>query len=111
MLLNGGELAGVRILGPETVELMTTDHLLKITDRRDLGPYGFGLGFGISLERGISGSVLSKGTSSWGGLAHTGFWIDPQEELIGIFLTQLLPESPLPYRNLFRPLVYQAIAD
>jgi CubicO group peptidase (beta-lactamase class C family) len=111
MLLNGGELNGERILGPETVELMTTDHLVEITDRRDLGAYGFGLGFGISLERGISGSILSEGSFSWGGLAHTGFWIDRKEELIGIFLIQLLPESPLPYRDLFRPVVYQAIVD
>jgi hypothetical protein len=44
-------------------------------------------------------------------LAHTGFWIDPQEGLIGIFLTQILPESPLPYRELFKPVVYQAIVD
>jgi CubicO group peptidase (beta-lactamase class C family) len=111
MLLNGGELGGVRILGPETVELVTIDHLVNISDRRDLGPSGFGLGFGISLDRGVSGSVLSEGSYSWGGLAHTGFWIDPKEELIGIFLTQLLPESPLPYRDLFRPVVYQAIVD
>jgi CubicO group peptidase (beta-lactamase class C family) len=111
MLLKGGALDGVRILGPETVELMTMDHLVEITDRRDLGPYGFGLGFGISLDRGISGSILSGGSYGWGGLAHTGFWIDPQEGLIGIFLTQILPESPLPYRELFKPVVYQAIVD
>jgi CubicO group peptidase (beta-lactamase class C family) len=111
MLLNGGELEGVRILGSETVELMTGDHLLEIDDRRDLGPYSFGLGFGIVLERGISGSILSEGTYGWGGLAHTAFWIDPEEELIGVFLTQILPESPLPYRDLFRPVVYQAIVD
>jgi len=111
MLLNGGTLDGVRILGSETVELMTEDHLVGITDRRDLGPSGFGLGFGISLDRGVSGSILSEGSYSWGGMAHTGFWVDPQEGLIGIFLTQLLPESPLPYRDLFRPVVYQAIID
>lgn len=111
MLLDGGVLDGARILGPETVELMTTDHLVGIDDRRDLGPYGFGLGFGILLDRGISGSILSEGSYGWGGLAHTGFWIDPEEALIGIFLTQILPESPLPYRDLFRPVVYQAIVD
>jgi CubicO group peptidase (beta-lactamase class C family) len=111
MLLNGGELDGVRILGRETVELMTRDHLVEIPDRRDLDPYSFGLGFGIAADRGLSGSALSEGSCGWGGLAHTGFWIDPQEELIGIFLTQILPESPLPYRDLFRPVVYQAITD
>jgi len=111
MLLNGGELEGVRILGPETVEMMTTDHIAEIVDRRDLGPYGFGLGFAIGSDRGISGRMYSEGTYGWGGMAHTGFWVDPQEELIGIFLIQILPESPLPYRDLYIPLVYQAIID
>jgi CubicO group peptidase (beta-lactamase class C family) len=111
MLLNGGELGGVRVLGSETVELMTRDHLVGITDRRDLGPYGFGLGFAIAQDRGMSGEILSEGAFGWGGMAHTGFWIDPQEELVGVFMTQLLPDSPLPYRDLFRPVVYQAIVD
>jgi CubicO group peptidase (beta-lactamase class C family) len=111
MLLNGGELEGARILGPETVEMMTTDHLVEVADRRDLGPYGFGLGFAIGLDRGISGRMYSKGTIGWGGMAHTGFWVDPQEELIGIFMIQILPESPLPYRDLYVPVVYQAIID
>jgi CubicO group peptidase (beta-lactamase class C family) len=90
---------------------MTRDHLAGITDRRDLGPYGFGLGFAIAQDRGISGEILSEGAFGWGGMAHTGFWIDPQEELVGVFMTQLLPDSPLPYRDLFRPVVYQAIVE
>jgi CubicO group peptidase (beta-lactamase class C family) len=111
MLLNGGELEGVRILGPETVEMMTTDHIVAIADYSDFSLYGFGLGFAIGLDRGISGRMYSKGTYSWGGMAHTGFWVDPQEGLIGIFLIQILPESPLPYRDLYIPVVYQAIID
>ena len=111
MLLNDGELEGVRILGPETVEMMTTDHIVAIADHSDFSLYGFGLGFAIGLDRGISGRMNSKGTYSWGGMAHTGFWVDPQEELIGIFLIQILPESPLPYRDLYIPVVYQAIID
>jgi CubicO group peptidase (beta-lactamase class C family) len=111
MLLNGGEFGGVRILGSETVELMVSDHLAGIDDRRDLGPYGFGLGFAVTKDRGVSGEILSAGSYGWGGMAHTGFWIDPQEELVGVFMTQLLPDSPLPYRDLFRPVVYQAIVD
>jgi len=98
MLLNGGELEGVRIL-------------VEIADRRSLGPFGFGLGFAIGLDRGISGRMYSGGTYGWGGMAHTGFWVDPQEELIGIFLIQILPESPLPYRDLYIPVVYQAIIN
>jgi len=111
MLLNGGELDDVRILGLETVELMTQDHLGDVHDRRDLGSYGFGLGFGIAVDRGISGSILSGGSYGWGGMAHTGFWIDPREDLIGIFLIQILPEAPLAYRDLFRPVVYQSVID
>jgi CubicO group peptidase (beta-lactamase class C family) len=111
MLLDGGELDGVRILGPETIELMTEDHLDGIPMRDPGGTYGFGLGFGISPDRGASGSVVSKGSFWWGGMAHTGFWIDPEEELIGIFLTQILPESPVSYRDLFAPVVYQAVVD
>jgi CubicO group peptidase (beta-lactamase class C family) len=111
MLLNGGELDGVRILGPETVELMIRDHLADISDRNDIGWDGFGLGFGVALDRGSSGSILSDGSFGWGGMAHTSFWVDPKEELIGIFLTQLLPWAPLPYSDLFVPVVYQAIID
>ncbi len=111
MLLNGGELEGVRILGPETTELMTTDHLGDTPMRDAGGTYGFGLGFAISPDRGASGSIVSEGSFWWGGMAHTGFWVDPEEKLIGIFLTQILPESPMPYRDLFTPVVYQAIVD
>jgi CubicO group peptidase (beta-lactamase class C family) len=115
MLLNGGELDGVRILGPATIELMTRNHLSNISDRGDLDWYGtgvgFGLGFWIGPDRGLSGLAVSKGSFGWGGMAQTTFWVDPQEQLIGIFLTQILPESPLPYRELFKPVVYQAIVD
>jgi CubicO group peptidase (beta-lactamase class C family) len=111
MLLNGGSLDGARILGPETIELMTSDHLAGIEDRGFLDPYGFGLGFMISPDRGISGSIVSAGSFGWGGMAHTTFWVDPQAELIGIFLVQILPTSPLPYRELYKPVVYQAIVD
>jgi CubicO group peptidase (beta-lactamase class C family) len=115
MLLNGGELDGVRILGPATIELMTRNHLSNISDRGDLDWYGTGLGFGLGFwigpDRGLSGLAVSKGSFGWGGMAQTTFWVDPQEQLIGIFLTQILPESPLPYRELFKPVVYQAIVD
>ncbi len=111
MLLNGGELDGVRILGPRTVELMTSNHLGDITMWYGTEGYGFGLGFMIYPDPGTSGAILSEGSFAWGGMAHTGFWVDPQEELIGIFLIQILPESPLPYRLLFAPVVYQAMID
>ena len=111
MLLNRGKLDGVRILGSKTVEFMTRDHLGGITGREDIGWDTFGLGFGVALDGGSSGSILSDGSFGWGGMAHTGFWVDPQEQLIGIFLTQILPEAPLPYSDLFVSVVYQAIVD
>jgi len=109
MLLNGGELDGARILGPETVELMTRDHLGEIPIWGDVGSYGFGLGFMVHPDRGDSGSILSPGSFGWGGMAHTTFWVDPEEELIGIFLIQILPRAPMAYRDLFKSVVYQAI--
>jgi len=109
MLLNRGELEGTRILGPETIELMTRDHLGEIPIWDDAGSFGFGLGFLVYPDRGDSGSILSPGSFGWGGMAHTTFWIDPEEELIGIFLIQILPRAPIPYRDLFKPVVYQAI--
>jgi CubicO group peptidase (beta-lactamase class C family) len=111
MLLNRGELDGVRILGSKTVEFMTRDHLGGISGRENIGWDTFGLGFGVALDGGSSGSILSDGSFGWGGMAHTGFWVDPREGLIGIFLTQILPDAPLPYRDLFVPVVYQAIVD
>jgi len=109
MLLNGGELDGTRILGRETIELMTRDHLGDIPIWGDVGSYGFGLGFMVYPDRGDSGSILSPGSFGWGGMAHTTFWVDPEEELIGIFLIQILPRAPIPYRDLFKAVVYQAI--
>lgn len=111
MLLNGGELDGMRILSPETIELMTSNHLGDIPMWEGAGNYGFGLGFLVYPDRGDSGSILSDGSFGWGGMAHTTFWVDPQEELVGMFLIQILPSSPIAYRDLFKPVVYQAIED
>lgn len=111
MLLNGGELDEVRILGPETIELMTQNHLGDIPIWGGAGGFGFGLGFLVYPEKGDSGSILSEGSFGWGGMAHTTFWVDPQEALVGIFLIQILPRAPIPYRDLFKPVVYQAIVN
>jgi CubicO group peptidase (beta-lactamase class C family) len=91
MMLNGGELDGVRILSPKTVQLMTTNHLgdLPMGFARRGG--GFGLGFGVLLNPGDVGEVGSTGEYNWGGAAGTRFWIDPQENLIGIFMVQSIP--------------------
>lgn len=112
MLLNGGELDGVRILGRKSVELMTVDHVRGLP-RAGILPdnYGFGLGFAVLGELGRSGIPGSPGTYTWSGIFNTFFWVDPQEELIGVFMTQI---TPFGYRSLhqrFRVLVYQAIVD
>ncbi|MEK6303553.1 MAG: serine hydrolase domain-containing protein [Acidobacteriota bacterium] len=113
MLLNGGELDGVRILSRKSVELMSADHLGDMPRGADLmGPgYGFGLTVAVSRGVGRSGATGSAGEYFWGGAAGTRFWIDPKEQMIGIFMIQILPHTNLTYGTQFRQLAYQAISD
>jgi CubicO group peptidase (beta-lactamase class C family) len=115
MLLNGGQLDGVRLLSRTTVSYMTSDHLgwrKSAGSAALLPPIGFGLGFAVRKETGLAGVPGSAGEYYWGGAAGTGFWVDPKEELICIFMTQAAPGAPRRYdRQLFKQLVYQAIAD
>ncbi len=101
MLLNGGELEGVRILGRKTVELMTANHLDATVNVSPgaplnlLGPgYGFGLGFAVRREQGISSLPGSVGEYRWNGIYGTYFWVDPRERLIGIVLVQQPGQTP-----------------
>jgi len=107
MLLNGGELEGVRILGRKTVDLIRANHLPDEVDYGD-GARGFGLGFAVVLDMAKTGELASAGTYSWGGAAATTFWIDPQEKLIGVLMTQLM-NNPHPFHREFRVLTYSAI--
>ena len=103
MLLNGGELDGVRVLGPKTVEIMTVNQV------GDLNPeQGFGLGFFV-IREGDQGELISRGTYGWGGFWNTRFFIDPQEGLFGIFMSQLHPSGGSTIHDRFRNLVYQAL--
>jgi CubicO group peptidase (beta-lactamase class C family) len=109
MLLNQGQYGGKRLLSRKTVQLMSSDNLGTIPG---MGPgAGFGLGFAVSKAPGEAGMMGSPGEYNWGGAAGTRFWIDPQEELIGIFMIQILPHTGLEYGSEFRVLAYQAIAD
>lgn len=109
MMLNQGQYNGKRLLSRKTVQLMSSDSLGTIPG---MGPgYGFGLGFQVSKAPGEAGMMGSPGEYNWGGAAGTKFWIDPQEELIGIFMIQILPHTGLEYGSEFRVLTYQAIAD
>ena len=98
MLLNGGELDGVRILGKKTVELMRYPH----------HDNWFGLGFSVVTHKNPPNTLESVGNFSWGGAAATTFWIDPQEELIGLLMTQLL-NNRFPFQQQFKVLTYQAL--
>ena len=108
MMLNGGELDGVRLLSPLTVELMTMDHVGKIAP--DM-PAGFGLGFGVdSNERGLW-ELTSDGTYGWGGFFYTLCFINPREKLIGISMEQLHPAGGLKLNEKFKILAHQAVVQ
>ena len=108
MLLNQGRLDGTRLLARKTVELMTADHLGRLEGP---GPgYGFGLGFAVRRDAGVANTSGSVGEYNWSGLGGTAFWIDPKEELVGVFMMQA-PNQRTYYRQLFKSLVLQAIDD
>ena len=113
MLLNGGELGGVRILSRKTVDLMTRDHVRGIRRAsQTLRPgYGFGLDFAVHIDRSRSGINGSLGEYNWGGLAGTSFWIDPVEEMVGLYMIQMLPPRFDDSRTRFKRLAYSAIVD
>ncbi len=121
MLLNGGHLNGTQFLSRKTIELMTANHLPggKTLDELSVSLFaegafagvGFGLGVGVTTDPAATMLPGSKGEYSWGGLASTAFWIDPAEDLIVVFLTQLIPSTLYPIRRQLRTLVYSAIAD
>ena len=119
MLANGGVLDGQRILSRTTVRLMTSDHL---GSRIALAPtpgggvlgasaYTFGLGFAVRPSDGIAPVPGTAGDFNWGGYAGTRFWIDPKEQLVGVFMVQSAGALRAYHRELFRQLVYQAIVD
>jgi CubicO group peptidase (beta-lactamase class C family) len=72
---------------------------------------GFGLGFSIVLDPATTKSACSVGEHAWGGVASTAFWIDPVEDIVAVFMTQLIPSSTYPIRRELRALVYQALID
>jgi len=122
MMQNMGELDGVRILGRKTVELMTTNHLpggQDLTELAQAGMFtetayagvGFGLGFSVMQSPARAQILGSPGEFAWGGAASTAFWIDPAEDLIVIFMTQLMPSSSYPLRRELRVLTYAALED
>jgi CubicO group peptidase (beta-lactamase class C family) len=112
MLVNDGQLDGVRILGRKSVELMRSNHLGDLPRAGLLADgYGFGLTFAVNLGPGKSATVGSEGEYYWGGAAGTGFWIDPKEKMIGVFLIQVLPPTNIPAGDQFKRMAYEALVD
>jgi CubicO group peptidase (beta-lactamase class C family) len=121
MLLNGGELDGVRLLSPTTVEYMCTNQLPDNGDMAAMGQpvwsetnydgIGFGLGFAVVIDPVKAHIITSAGECHWGGAASTFFWIDHRRQLFSILFTQLMPSSTYPLRRELRSLVYQSIVS
>lgn len=119
MLLNGGELNGARILSPTTVRLMASDHLSSRIEAPVtpgellLGTpgYTFGLGFAVREGPGVAAIPGSEGEFMWAGYGGTFFWIDPEQELVGVLMTQAPGPGRAYYRRHIKQLVYQAIVD
>ena len=109
MMLNGGELDGARILSSKSVELMTVNH---VGDRFgwDAGA-GFGLGFSVLRDLGARGTPGSVGEYGWGGAYHSTYWVDPAEDLVVVYFTQLIPAAGVDDHAKLRTLVYQAIDE
>jgi CubicO group peptidase (beta-lactamase class C family) len=120
-LINGGDAGGVRLLGPKTLQLMTSNHLpggrelpemsRSLFSEAAYNGIGFGLGFSVTRDPAKTLIPGSAGEYAWGGAATTSFWIDPAEELIAIFMTQVLPSSAYPIRRELRSMIYTAITD
>ena len=115
MLANGGQLDGVRVLGPRTVAYMASDHVIGAGIAKGPaylpGPgYGFGLGLGVRTAMGQSEWMGTPGEFYWGGYAGTAFFIDLKERLVAVMMSQA-PEKRQHYRNAFRANVYQAINE
>ena len=110
MVLNDGELEGVRLIGRKTAELIRMNHVPPDWLAPERTGCGFGLGFSVVTDVAETHTLGSVGTCSWGGMASTTFWIDPVEDLIGVFMTQLVGADS-PFHAQFRVLTYQALTD
>jgi CubicO group peptidase (beta-lactamase class C family) len=119
MLLNGGTANGQRILGSRTLDFMTRNHLPDGADMSEfaLGSFsetiyegvGFGLGFANKVDAAKNAYPATEGSYFWGGLASTLFWVDPAEDLVVIFMTQLMPSSIFNFRGQLESLIYAAL--
>lgn len=107
MLLNGGEYNGKRLLSRNSVRMMTMNQIGDLSR----GPNKFGLGFGITTEKGSAVLPTQEGTFEWGGMFNTTYWVDPKEKLIGLIYRNIWPTSWGNLGNEYKVLVYQALND
>lgn len=108
MLANGGELNGKRVISRKSVELLSSDHLRGIAFREG---QGFGFGVSVTKDVGARGVLSSIGEYGWGGAYHTNYWIDPKEQLVVVYMSQLIPAGQIDDHGKLRTLIYQAIID
>ncbi len=109
MMLNEGALDGAQILAPSTVRLINDNHTGELPLWLPGPGMGFGLGYGVVLDRGAAATPLSEGAYYWGGAYCTLSWVDPAEELVAVLMTQVRPYTHINIRQDFQVLTYQAI--
>jgi CubicO group peptidase (beta-lactamase class C family) len=120
MLLNGGAFDGAQILSPKTIELMTANHIpggqdltqmsKSLFSEAEMAGIGFGLGFATTIDSAATLAPCSNGDFYWGGMYSTAFFVDPVEDIIMIFMTQLLPSTTYPVRREIKTMIYSALA-
>jgi CubicO group peptidase (beta-lactamase class C family) len=121
MLLARGQLDGVRLIGPKTLDLMTVNHIpggrdltqasISLFSEAAYSGVGFGLGFAVTMDQPKTLIPGSNGDFFWGGMASTFFWVDPAEDLACVFMTQLMPSNTYPVRRQLRTLVYASLTE
>ena len=111
MLLNRGELDGVRLLSAKTVEMMTANGLSEAVQKTRGGSMGWGLANVQVLLSPAADDPASKGEYGWDGTAGTIFWVDPGKEMVTVLMTQSSPSNPDQIRQRFKAIVQQAIVD
>ena len=107
MMLNEGTYNGVRILSRNSVRMMTINQIGDLNN----GINKFGLGFGITTEKGSAKLPTQEGTYEWGGMFATSYWVDPKEKIVGLFFRNIYPTQNGDISDRFRVMVYQAIKD
>ena len=115
MLMNKGELNGVRILSSASVELMSRNHLsdsiLEGGSAFGLEGIGFGLTVGVVQDAGKAGTYSTDGEFSWGGAASTTFWVDPVNQVTAVMMTQYMPSNKYPLREDLKALIYSGLSN